>query len=97
MRTNRSTSVVSGAPARSFEGVLAGVVAIVLIDLALAGSAQAYVGPGAGLTAIGTVLALFAAVSLAVVGFVWYPIRRLRRRRRSESAQQMDSRAGKPS
>lgn len=45
-----------------------------------AGPAAAYVGPGAGLTAIGTVLSLFAAVALAVVGFVWYPIKRLLRR-----------------
>ncbi len=42
--------------------------------------AQAYVGPGAGLTAIGTVLALIAAVALAVVGFVWYPVKRMLRR-----------------
>jgi hypothetical protein len=42
--------------------------------------AHAYVGPGAGLTAIGTVLALIAAVVLALVGFVWYPLKRLFRR-----------------
>lgn len=40
-------------------------------------SAQAYVGPGAGITAIGTVIALLAAVALAIVGFVWYPLKRL--------------------
>lgn len=40
-------------------------------------AAHAYVGPGAGLTAIGTMLALVAAVLLAVVGFVWYPLKRL--------------------
>lgn len=45
--------------------------------------ALAYVGPGAGLTAIGSLVALFAAVGLAVVGFVWYPIKRLRRRRQT--------------
>ena len=43
-------------------------------------AALAYVGPGAGLTAIGTVLALLAAVGLALVGFVWYPVKRLLRR-----------------
>jgi type VI protein secretion system component VasK len=41
-------------------------------------SAEAYVGPGAGLTAIGTSVALIGAVLLAIVGFVWYPIKRLR-------------------
>jgi len=43
----------------------------------LASPANAYIGPGAGLGAIGAVIALFAAVLLAVVGFVWYPIKRL--------------------
>jgi hypothetical protein len=42
--------------------------------------AHAYIGPGAGLTAIGTVLALLAAVLFAVVGFLWYPIKRLLKR-----------------
>ncbi len=39
--------------------------------------AAAYMGPGAGLTAIGTVLAVIAALLLAIVGFVWYPLKRL--------------------
>ncbi|WP_415404577.1 hypothetical protein [Tateyamaria sp. SN3-11] len=39
-------------------------------------AAHAYVGPGAGLTAIGTMVALFAVLVLALVGFVWYPIKR---------------------
>lgn len=42
--------------------------------------ALAYVGPGAGLAAIGTVLALISALLLAVVGFLWYPLKRLLRR-----------------
>ncbi|WP_422073485.1 hypothetical protein [Tranquillimonas rosea] len=46
-------------------------------------AAQAYVGPGAGLTAIGTMIALIAALLLAVVGFVWYPIKRLMRSRKA--------------
>jgi hypothetical protein len=41
-------------------------------------SAEAYVGPGAGITAIGTLVALIGALLLAIVGFVWYPIKRLR-------------------
>lgn len=42
-------------------------------------AANAYVGPGAGLTAIGTMVALLAALILALVGFVWYPIKRFMR------------------
>jgi hypothetical protein len=41
----------------------------------------AYVGPGTGLSAIGTILALVAAVGLALVGFVWYPLKRLLRKK----------------
>ena len=49
-----------------------------LAALALApAEALAYTGPGAGISAIGSVLALLAALGLAIVGFVWYPIKRL--------------------
>lgn len=51
-----------------------------------AAAAEAYIGPGAGLTAIGTVLALIGAVVLAVFGFVWYPIKRLMARLRAKRA-----------
>ncbi len=48
-------------------------------------AAQAYIGPGARLTALGTVLALVLALGLAVVGFVWYPLKRMRRKRKPAS------------
>ena len=57
--------------------------AIAVLAISAGQPALAYVGPGAGLTAIGTVLALLAAIGLMLVGFVWYPIKRLRRRRRA--------------
>lgn len=49
-------------------------------------AALAYVGPGAGLTAIGTMIALLAALVLAVMGFVWYPLKRLLRARKANDA-----------
>lgn len=48
-------------------------------------TAAAYVGPGAGLSVIGSLLALIAAVILAVVGFVWYPIKRIRKKRKART------------
>ncbi|GGB19702.1 hypothetical protein [Allosediminivita pacifica] len=51
----------------------------------LPAAAHAYVGPGAGLTAIGTMIALVAAVVLALVGFVWYPMKRMMRNRSAAS------------
>ena len=42
-----------------------------------ANSASAYIGPGAGLSAIGACFAFFAAIIAALLGFIWYPIKRL--------------------
>lgn len=64
-------------------------VAFFVPDLALA-----YVGPGAGLTALGTVIAVVAAIFLALVGFVWYPVKRMLRGRKSVSA--TDDASSKP-
>lgn len=50
-------------------------------------TAAAYVGPGAGLTAIGTILALLAAVFFAIVGFVWYPVKRMMRKQTAKDKQ----------
>jgi len=50
-----------------------------------------YIGPGGALSAIGSLLALIAAVGLALVGFVWYPIKRmLRSKRRAEAEAQLE-------
>lgn len=40
-------------------------------------TAIAYIGPGAGIAAIGTVIALIGGILLAIVAFIWYPIKRL--------------------
>ena len=45
--------------------------------------AWAYAGPGSGLTVIGAALAFIGSVLLAIVGFIWYPIKRLMRRKAS--------------
>lgn len=45
-----------------------------------------YIGPGAGLGAVGALLSLIGAAVLMVVGFVWYPVTRLMQRRRSARA-----------
>ena len=50
--------------------------------LTAAASAEAYVGPGMGLGVIGAAFGLVAAVFLALVGMVWYPVKRLLRGKR---------------
>ncbi len=48
--------------------------------------ALAYIGPGAGVTAIGTVVALLGAVFLAIVGFIWYPFKRFLSKRKENNS-----------
>ena len=62
-----------------------------LLSFAAPVSALAYIGPGAGLSAIGAALALIGAILLGIVGFLWYPIKRLMKRRKS--AQKADDRS----
>jgi hypothetical protein len=52
--------------------------------------AYAYIGPGAGMTAIGTVVAFIGAILFAIVGFVWYPIKRLIGMMRQKGADQQE-------
>lgn len=37
---------------------------------------QAYVGPGIGLSAIGSILVFLMVMGLLLAGFLWYPIKR---------------------
>lgn len=39
--------------------------------------AHAYIGPGAGLGAIAVTVAVVLGLILLLVGFVWYPLKRL--------------------
>ncbi len=65
-----------------YRGILHALAAAAVLAV-LPQSAEAYIGPGAGISAIGTVLALVGAILLMIVGFVWYPIKRLRRKLRA--------------
>ena len=64
--------------------------ALGLLAFLLPMPAAAYIGPGAGLSAIGSLVALIGAFFLLLAGFVWYPVKRLLRGRSGaagESAQ----------
>ena len=55
--------------------------ALGLLFLVLPMPAAAYIGPGAGLSALGSLVALIGAFFLLLAGFVWYPVKRLLRGR----------------
>ena len=56
--------------------------------------AFAYLGPGAGLSALGAFLALLLGVILAFVGFVWYPVKRFLRKGNAAGASANEPRQG---
>ena len=58
-------------------------VATLFVGIVLSNPALAYIGPGAGLSAIGTFVAVIGAFLLLLVGFVWYPVKRLLRGRKA--------------
>lgn len=58
-----------------------------LAAITVPGTAAAYMGPGAGLGMLGSLVAVIAAVALAALGLVVLPVRMiLKRRRRAQAA-----------
>ncbi len=72
------------------------IVVVAIAILAVSPDALAYVGPGAGLSIVGTVLAFLAAIAAAILGFLWYPIRRIIRRRKEAAAKAAAATAATP-
>lgn len=65
----------------------------IAISLLTPGVADAYIGPGAGITVIGTAVAFVGAVIFAIVGFIWYPLKRLRAALRGPQPEDGDEKA----
>lgn len=59
---------------------------LIALVLLTPSATHAYVGPGAGISAIGSLLALIAAVVVAIFGFLWYPIKRLMGKKKAASS-----------
>lgn len=62
-----------------------------LISALYSVSASAYIGPGAGLGMIGSLIAIFVVVLILVLGLVIYPARVMRKKRREKSLQSNSS------
>lgn len=67
-----------------FRGLL---IVLVVQALVQPATALAYVGPGAGLSVIGSLLAFFAAIIVGIFGFLWFPVRRILRKRKQAKEQ----------
>ncbi len=60
--------------------------------------AQAYIGPGAGAGTIAVVLGILAAIVMAFFAVLWYPVKRLIKKRKTarEAKQAQEATADEP-
>ena len=61
--------------------------ALFAVLLAAAAPAQAYMGPGAGLGMLGSLVAVIGAVAIALCGILILPVRMILKRRRKAAEQ----------
>jgi hypothetical protein len=64
-----------------------GIAGLTLMIVAAAEPTLAYIGPGAGVTVIGAVFGIAATFAVVIFSLVWYPVRRLRAKRKREIAE----------
>ena len=62
-------------------------VCVLLLVIFIQQPAMAYVGPGTGIAALGAFLAIVAGIIAAIFGFLWYPIKRLLRKRKQTAVE----------
>lgn len=62
----------------------------VLLIILLPGTLLAYVGPGAGISLIGAIGAVLAAIFFAIAGIVLWPIRAMRKKKKLKEAQEQE-------
>lgn len=58
---------------------------VLLVGTLLSSPAHAYIGPGAGAGAIAVVFGVIGAIFLAFVAILWYPLKRLLKRKKVPS------------
>jgi hypothetical protein len=59
---------------------------VLVLLLFSAAAAHAYVGPGLGLGVIGAILGTVLAVIMSIAGVVWYPIKRMLKKKNQAGA-----------
>jgi membrane protein implicated in regulation of membrane protease activity len=59
------------------------IIALLLLAL-IATPATAYVGPGAGISVLGSLLGILATIFVAIGAILFWPIRKLMRRRKAK-------------
>jgi protein-S-isoprenylcysteine O-methyltransferase Ste14 len=58
---------------------------VILLLALLSGSLEAYVGPGAGISVLGSLLGILATLFVAIGAILFWPVRKLMKRRKAAS------------
>ena len=58
----------------------------IALSIVVVSPAMAYVGPGLGLGAIAAILGVVGSIILAIIAIIWYPIKRLFRRKKNATS-----------
>ena len=64
---------------------------IIAATTASLGFAMAYTGPGLGLATIAVVLGFIGSIFVALFAVVWYPVKRLLKKRKSGAAAEVET------
>jgi heme A synthase len=54
-----------------------------LLLVSLAGSAMAYIGPGAGISVLGSLLGILTTILVAIAAIIFWPLRKFMKRRKA--------------
>ncbi len=58
----------------------------ILLFLSFSSAAQAYIGPGAGISVLGSILGILGTIVVAIGAILFWPIRKFLRRRKQKQA-----------
>ena len=61
-------------------------ICVLLLVIFVQQPAMAYVGPGTGIAALGALLAIIVGVIAALFGFLWYPMKRMMKKRKQAAS-----------
>lgn len=69
---------------------------LVLILLAPVSPAVAYIGPGAGISVLGSLLSILATIFVAIGAIIFWPLRKFMRRKKAQRKSPVSSKADNP-
>ncbi len=67
---------------------------IILLLLAVSPGALAYIGPGAGISVLGSLLGILGTIVVAIGAIIFWPIRKLMKRKKQAKVESGDQSAG---